>query len=186
MDHEKSKLLSNYGHQLFMIPMIQGTIEDAAWKISKHGFVATVDDGYYGRVTKDQISPAFPIGKNVAFDSSKHADELVIFNDSQTLPLFIVHYNPKANIQRTEPAIPIFNEPDLLENESTETIRGDLESSNSATFTVLNSEKIKEVSGWENDQVVEWLYNSELSKVAEIAKQGWDGRILTELSQPTS
>jgi len=34
-----------------MIPMIQGTIEDAAWKISKNGFgtVATSDEGFYGR-----------------------------------------------------------------------------------------------------------------------------------------
>lgn len=31
--------------------MVQGTREDAAWKISKNGFgtVASLDDGYYGR-----------------------------------------------------------------------------------------------------------------------------------------
>ena len=31
--------------------MLQGTIEDAAWKISENGFgtVATRDEGYYGK-----------------------------------------------------------------------------------------------------------------------------------------
>ena len=35
----------------FVVPMLQGTIEDAAWKISENGFgtVATRDEGYYGK-----------------------------------------------------------------------------------------------------------------------------------------
>lgn len=67
---------------------------------------------------KKGVGVGYPLGKDVTFDATKHTDELVIFNDSQTLPLFIVHYNPNANIQRTEPDIPIFNEPELAEEGS--------------------------------------------------------------------
>jgi len=36
---------------VFVVPMLQGTVEDAAWKISENGFgtVATRDAGYYGK-----------------------------------------------------------------------------------------------------------------------------------------
>jgi len=41
----------NSGTELFVLPMIQGTKEEFAWKIVKNGFgtVATTDEGYYGK-----------------------------------------------------------------------------------------------------------------------------------------
>jgi len=59
-------ILGNEGNKSFVVPMIHGTTEDAAWKISENGFgtVATLDDGYYGKgiyLTSDfQYASRFP------------------------------------------------------------------------------------------------------------------------------
>jgi len=41
----------NDGSKVFVLPMLQGTSENGAWKIAENGFatVATLDEGYYGK-----------------------------------------------------------------------------------------------------------------------------------------
>jgi len=151
--------------QAFVLPMVQGTSENAAWRIAKNGFgtVAITDDGYYGRgiyftssleyashyaqdtpegktflisavlpgnsfpvsehpftlseegsvskqknpkgylgqacragyqshytiVSAKNVNSAFPIRGEL--ENKKTADELVVFEASHALPLFLVH-----------------------------------------------------------------------------------------------
>jgi len=163
----------NDGSKLFKVPMIQGTIENAAWKIIENGFgtAATLDDGYYGKgvyltttfeyantYSKDKVfvialalpgnpfpiiehpfkrdengevlssietgkkipnpegyfgracnpgyqshytivKPFYPIENESVDLSKRYRDELVIFQDAQALPLFLIYYDQNQDIK---------------------------------------------------------------------------------------
>jgi hypothetical protein len=46
---------------------------------------------HYTVVPKKTISDAFPLTDNQTIDPARHADELVVFQDAQALPLFIFY-----------------------------------------------------------------------------------------------
>jgi len=46
---------------------------------------------HYAVVPKKNIADAFPLAANQTVDPVRHADELVVFQDAQALPLFIIY-----------------------------------------------------------------------------------------------
>ena len=46
---------------------------------------------HYTVVPKKNTSEAFPLTGNEVIDPTRHADELVVFQDAQALPLFIIY-----------------------------------------------------------------------------------------------
>ena len=44
-------------------------------------------------VTKEKISTAFPLPKSESVNPAIHADELVVFDGAQILPLFVLYLN---------------------------------------------------------------------------------------------
>ena len=46
---------------------------------------------HYTVVPKKNIADAYPLSGNQAVNPEKHADELVVFQDAQALPLFIIY-----------------------------------------------------------------------------------------------
>jgi len=83
------------------------TIPGNSYPVTEHPFDGTGANrhpsprGYYGKPCRSGYQshctivdykaggPAYPI--QVPFDSTKHADELVVFQDAQTLPLFVIY-----------------------------------------------------------------------------------------------
>jgi len=82
----------------FLIDNITGTVLlDSNKKriINPEGYLGhSCKSGYqshYSIVTRRNLNEAYPLSLNVNFDEKEHADELVVFQDLQALPLFIVY-----------------------------------------------------------------------------------------------